>query len=765
MILKSWETEIMPLSTRTSVLSTIYKADDRKKLLNYRPLSLTNCDYKIAAFVFAERLKTVISKIINPDQSAYIKERYIGCSIRNLIDIYDHCERNNIPGALLCTDFQKAFDSVEHDFMFSVLRKFNFGDNFIKWIQILYTEPIFKVKNNGWISEEYNMGRGIRQGCSVSALIFLLVVEILSTMIRNNCNVKGIIIDNQEHKVIQYADDMTVCVRDQESINYVLNTIDQFSMCSGLKLNVSKTKGIWLGTLKDLGLRTYCNITWTGKPVKCLGIYIGHNQDKCLHLNWYKKLERVEEVLRNWKKRKLTLFGKVEVIKTYALSKLVFPASVLPTPEEVIKRVKILIYYFLWGERDKVKRKTISNSRINGGLGMIDVDVFFTSLKASWVGRIQCSDGKWSDVFKMYLTRIKIPHDYVWKMSFRNIQHFPLLNAIPRFYQDIILAFNKAKHVKPFNMLSTNEIVQLPIWGSEYFKVGITCLYLKSWLTEGILYVKDFINPNGSIMSDDQLFNCIGDKRNVVQDMYIIKRYVIKKFRHLDLSIANSVSIKPITHVVHKNKLHEIAKAKSKLFYEMLMKNATSRGNMESILSRDFNFDNNIDVWKKIYTQKLIVIKIPKLCEFNFKLVHNIVPNGKILSKWKEGISDKCTYCKEVETTKHMLFKCKRVLEIWKIISNILKVDIMWKHITCGFPKYNASKKISCLNYIICIVAYSIFKENSMCKFEKYDYAQSNLLFKLKSNFMYYRMVLNKFDKHVTRDISFRNVCKMLEIP
>ena len=127
MIQETWESEILPLSTRTSVLSPIFKASARNKLLNYRPLSLTNCDYKIVAFVFAQRLQDVINTIINDDQVAYIKNRLIGCNIRNVIDIYDLCEKENIPGALLCMDFEKAFDTVEHKFMIKILEKFNFG--------------------------------------------------------------------------------------------------------------------------------------------------------------------------------------------------------------------------------------------------------------------------------------------------------------------------------------------------------------------------------------------------------------------------------------------------------------------------------------------------------------------------------------------------------------------------------------------------------------------------------------------------------------
>ena len=58
----------------------------------------------------------------------------------------------NQEGILMFLDFEKAFDSVEWNFLFKTLKKFNFGDNFISWMRILYTKPVFRLKNNGWIS-------------------------------------------------------------------------------------------------------------------------------------------------------------------------------------------------------------------------------------------------------------------------------------------------------------------------------------------------------------------------------------------------------------------------------------------------------------------------------------------------------------------------------------------------------------------------------------------------------------------------------------
>ena len=103
----------LSFSQRLSIITLLLKKGDRCDLKNYRPLSLTNIDYKIIAFIFANRLQRVVDRLIGNEQSAYIKGRYIGENARIILDIFDHCTDNNSKGVLLFLDFEKAFDSVE----------------------------------------------------------------------------------------------------------------------------------------------------------------------------------------------------------------------------------------------------------------------------------------------------------------------------------------------------------------------------------------------------------------------------------------------------------------------------------------------------------------------------------------------------------------------------------------------------------------------------------------------------------------------------
>ena len=85
----------MTFSQRTAVISLLHKKGDETSLKNYRPISLTNTDYKIIAFIFAKRLQNILTGIINENQSAYIKGRYIGENARLILDIFEYCESEN----------------------------------------------------------------------------------------------------------------------------------------------------------------------------------------------------------------------------------------------------------------------------------------------------------------------------------------------------------------------------------------------------------------------------------------------------------------------------------------------------------------------------------------------------------------------------------------------------------------------------------------------------------------------------------------------
>ena len=368
-------------------------------------------------------------------------------------------------------DFQKAFDSLEWDFLFKTLDRFNFGESFQRWIKVLYTNPSAVIKNNGYFSDEFILSRGVRQGCPVSALLFILCMEVLAGHIRQNNNITGLYLDDNRTKhlkIIQYADDATIFVKNAHELGKVIKSLELFGKVAGTKLNLQKCEGLWIGQNKNRQQNcTLYNIRWPREPIKYLGIYIGHDIQNCYNLNFVTKLSQIDDVIRQAEKRILTLFGKVCIIKSLALSKIIYVATCLSIPEKIIKEIDQRIFQFLWGQRDRVKRKSVINKLDCGGLNMIDTRSQFSAIKATWACRIMnaTDDQLWSYLPKLYISKFG-NDNYIFKTTVIKSIAFPLLNTIPEFYREVIYSYNTSKIIDYEHLY--HNIKTQPIWGNKF---------------------------------------------------------------------------------------------------------------------------------------------------------------------------------------------------------------------------------------------------------------------------------------------------------
>ena len=208
----------MSPSQRQAVTTLIEKQDkDRTYLENWKPISLTNVDAKIASKVIATRIVKVLPEIIHSNPTGYVSGRFIGEAARSILDtkIYD------IPGLLLFIGFEKAFDSLEWIFMFKCSEVFGFGPSLTRWVETFYSNIASCIINNGTLSASFEINRGVRQGDPLSPYLFIIAVELLAVAIRSCSEIKGIKIDSKEFKMVQYADDLTAFVSDIRSAQYL----------------------------------------------------------------------------------------------------------------------------------------------------------------------------------------------------------------------------------------------------------------------------------------------------------------------------------------------------------------------------------------------------------------------------------------------------------------------------------------------------------------------------------------------------------------
>ena len=152
---------------------------------------------------------------------------------RLISDILEISDMLSLKGLLLTVDIQKAFDSVNHQFLILVLKKFGFGNTFIKWIQTLLKNQESCVINGGNTTKYFKLERGTRQGDPISAYLFILVLEVVFMLMKQNKNIKGLNLFERTFLYTAYADDTTFFLKDMKSVTEVMIIFDKFSFYSG----------------------------------------------------------------------------------------------------------------------------------------------------------------------------------------------------------------------------------------------------------------------------------------------------------------------------------------------------------------------------------------------------------------------------------------------------------------------------------------------------------------------------------------------------
>ena len=183
---------------------------------------------------------------------------------------------------------------------------FSFGPIFCEYINTLHPGGFTNVQVNGYLSDTIMIQRGCRQGDPLSPYIFILCSKILSIKIRNNKNIKGITINEDEYKLSQFADDTSLLLDGSEqSLHETLSELDSFYHMPGLKLNSENTKVIWIGSRKYSApsIKTGWKLAWGNIRFKVLGVWFDVDLDKMITQNYNDKTEKMRKILISWKKK------------------------------------------------------------------------------------------------------------------------------------------------------------------------------------------------------------------------------------------------------------------------------------------------------------------------------------------------------------------------------------------------------------------------------------------------------------------------------
>lgn len=355
-------------SMATGVITLLYKKGERSDIANYRPLTMLSVDYKIIAKLLADRLRKALPHVVHVDQTCGVEGRSIKWNLQLIRDVIAWAEDRELPLMVVSLDQAKAFDRVNRGFMFKVMERMGFGENFTGWIRALYTGSNCLVKVNGNVGLGFEAKGGVRQGCPLSPLLFILYMEPVAEAIRLDNKVKGFVVPGAkgaEVKLSQYADDTSLLLMSDRCLEKALSVFEEFSLASGASLNVAKSAIKFFGKFRmrreSLGGLQVCE-----GPLKILGIHF--QNEGSATVNWVGRISSVQKRLARWKGRRLSLMGKVLVVKMDVLPVLQYLAYIYPLPASMRRAVIRLLFNFVWGGRyEYVKRSEMFNHVSKGG--------------------------------------------------------------------------------------------------------------------------------------------------------------------------------------------------------------------------------------------------------------------------------------------------------------------------------------------------------------------------------------------------------------
>jgi exonuclease III len=647
----------MSVTQRQGVITCIPKEGKEKRFIkNWRPITLLNTVYKVASSCIAERIKAVLPNLIHQDQQGFMKNRNIGENIRLLYDTLIYAKEKNMHGLILSIDFFKAFDSVSWSFIQRALTKFNFGEDIKKWICTFYNNISSCVHVNGQYSQWFCPKRGTRQGDPLSPYLFLMCVELMAIMMRENPSMIGIKIDNNnEVKVSQFADDTTLFLDgSKKSFEICIKIIKRFARMSGLTINFEKSSAVWIG--RDIGSKVKfmpeLKFVWNPTTFKCLGVIFSINTIDIAQINYEGKLDDIKKVLNAWTRRNLTPFGKITVIKTLVMSKLTYLFMNIPDPsEEFLNELQKLLFLFLWnGKQDRIKRQSTYQTYENGGLKMINVKDHLTSLKINWLKRILSSDGKISRILNSLCPAVKVMKERGGE--FANI----LMQRVPNPYW-----FDVFKHYKKFydkiNPTSFKDFLSECLHYNAHICQDKRVFYKKNWIDNGVVFVGQLFGPNSFLT-----YNEFVKKYPNVLTNFLIYEGLIRSIK----GYMNKLKLRLEEHTTYAFDAPVawqcVYKGGTKYIYNCLM---TVFVPLKCIEKWSTSFDDNIDTCK-VFKQIKKTTNDTFLRWFQYRLLYRILPTQRLLCMQKIVNVATCTFCgRQEETLDHLFWDCIVTQGFW----------------------------------------------------------------------------------------------------
>jgi hypothetical protein len=649
----SVESGILPPSHKLSYLKLIPKVGkDLKQIANWRPITLSNCDHKLITKTLAKRLCEKVANKINESQTAYIKGRNISENIRAMLATLNMANlEEGAEGLLVALDAKKAFDSVSHKYIEECLNSFG-CKSFVKIFKLLYNDLNSNIIINGRIVNGFKIKRGVKQGDSLSCILFIMCMEPLLMNITNNPQIEPVhsnALNVDLPKSYSYADDVNPTIKDKEEcLQALFNEYERLSNKAGLLLNADKTELLRLS--RDNNVKHY-NVVYRGEQiilktspkVKINGILFQSDYPTMVDENVKAAIKKMEKHFMAWNRRSLSILGKILICKCFGISQIIYMLQCLSIKECHIKSINHVLYKFIWNRHyraakapERIKREILCTDTKLGGFGMLDVADLDKSLK-----------------IKMF-----------WRMSYSN---HPFLRLVR----------NKA-NLNDFFYPSCNVVYDRAL--EESFAI-IRNERDKLWSTNLLNTNVEFIRA----IRQTEIKNVISERGRLSLAYYLIRQRGKRLVSDISLEELNSLSF-----CINPDKLEKLRLASNmnvggqcSLYLSLLVgktlkpiAKCTSKQIRQSLKSSEpiTSYKIGLELTHRLsrtWNHRISRLTSIKLRSTVLRIAHGDVYTRERLVRFRLSEDNSCPRCGDVETLEHKFVSCPYVNRIWKLVVRI----------------------------------------------------------------------------------------------
>lgn len=721
--MECFQTGSLPGSCQRAVLSLLPKKGDLALLKNWRPVALLCSDYKILSRALSNRLKEVLGNIIHMDQSYCVLDRNIMDNIFLIRDIIDVCNCYNVNVGVISLDQEKAFDRVNHSYLFSTLKAFGFGDGFISWLNLLYRNAQCLVKTGAGPSRPIFVQRGIRQGCPISGQLYSLAIEPLLCRLRDRLagfSLPGSCGSERSLILTAYADDVHIFVSSQEDVECLQDALCIYENATSARVNWGKSDALLLGQWRDQAVPSLPGgLKWEREGLKVLGIFLG--TEGYILKNWEGIREKVCARLSKWKwlLPQLSYRGRVLVANNLVASTLWHKLIALTPPRGFIEDIQRTILDFFWSGKHWIRAAALYLPVAEGGQGLVDVQSKVAAFRLQSAQRILYNHSpSWLNTAQLLLRRAgRLGYD---KQLFLVQSTDLILSGLTSFYSSVMQAwqifhFQRTKDQAPGmwvfeEPLFCNGLLESPALQSASLRTKLReagCtkvghLMKLTTLSEDILRERIKITstrlvnrvvaevcealppPLSRFARDQMLCEQWSDGSEYSFPTLLVSPAVGDWQERADRLLSFTTP--------HLDTFKDAGKKELYLICVKVLHLRTLLEVRESGWSEFFGPDvSPKGSWRTMY--KLPIEK--RTADLQWRIVHGAIATNRYRAHIDPGVGVECLFCSQPETLAHLFVECPRLGPLFVLVKRLFQgygVRFSFDLFIFG-PKYQAKKK------------------------------------------------------------------------